>query len=292
MTDPNILLRAAVAYARRGWQVVPLNQVTADGGCTCPRGPECRSQGKHPRVRWKEHGGSIDITQIERWWRRWPRANIAILTGIDRSGLFVVDIDPRHGGDATLDALTDTHGPLPETLTAVTGSGGRHLVFRHPGDHPGAKQGAGGLGPGLDTRSDGGIIVAAPSVHASGGQYQWANWWTEPAPVPTWILERLRRPEPVAPIPMPRRAAEGFAGQVLEERVERIRRAPRGERNNVLNSVAYYLATLIAAGLLTENDVRAALIAAAINAGLGETEARDTIDSGLSAGYEARSALV
>lgn len=287
MDDHTIFVRAALAYARRGWQVVPLNQVTSTGGCTCQRGGDCKSQGKHPRVRWKEHGGSVETEQIMYWWRRWPRANVAILTGLDRSGLFVIDVDPRHGGDATLDALQEMHGQLPDTLTAITGSGGRHILYRRP--EQGAKQGAGDLGPGLDTRSDGGLIVAAPSVHHSGGSYRWQNWGTGLAEVPPWVLNMLRLPEPVARVSVPRRAARGFMDQVLADKARSIATAPAGQRNNTLNAVAYYLGTLVAADVLDQRHVEDELLTAAVNAGLGETESRDTINSGLTDGMTAPS---
>jgi len=56
-------------------------------------------------------------------------ANIGIPTG-EKSGWLVLDVDD--GGDETISALEATHGKLPDTVTAVTGSGGRHYVFKYP----------------------------------------------------------------------------------------------------------------------------------------------------------------
>lgn len=49
------------------------------------------------------------------------------------SGLLVVDIDSRNGGDKSLDELEAKHGQLPKTAEQITGGGGRHIIYRHSG---------------------------------------------------------------------------------------------------------------------------------------------------------------
>ena len=44
----------------------------------------------------------------------------------------MLDIDPRNGGAKSLKRLKEELGPLPDTITAITGGGGRHLIFKHP----------------------------------------------------------------------------------------------------------------------------------------------------------------
>jgi len=58
-----------------------------------------------------------------------PNANIGIPTG-EKSDWLVLDVDD--GGDETISALEATYGKLPDTVTAVTGSGGWHYVFKYP----------------------------------------------------------------------------------------------------------------------------------------------------------------
>ena len=87
------------------------------------------------------------------------------------SGLVVLDVDVDKGGEESLRELEAEHGELPTTTIAVTGSGGMHYFFRHPGVE--MRNSAGKLGAGLDVRGDGGYVVAAPSNHASGGHYDW-----------------------------------------------------------------------------------------------------------------------
>jgi hypothetical protein len=109
------------------------------------------------------------------------------------SGLVIVDVDPRHGGTETLEALARDHGPLGSTLEAETGSGGRHLYFAHPG---GVVRNRVGLAPGIDLRGDGGLVVAPPSVHPSGRLYRWRAGRAPDdaalAPVPAWLLRESR----------------------------------------------------------------------------------------------------
>jgi hypothetical protein len=279
-------LQAALTYGRLGWPVVPLNSPIS-GGCSCDRGRECASPGKHPWVRWSDGGGSTDLEQIHWWFRKRPESGVAILTGRERSGLFVVDIDIDKGGASTIAALEAERGPLPETLTATTGSGGRHYIFDYSAGSK-VKQGAGDLGPGVDTRSDGGLIVAAPSLHRSGRRYAWDNWGTPPAELPAWVVERLMPAPPAPPVSLPPpSSARGnrYAEAALERTVkELLALTAVGVRNNSLNAAAYAMGRLVGAGLISPDRVGHYLLDAAITIGLGQSEAEATILSGLRAG--------
>jgi hypothetical protein len=134
---------------------------------------------------------SNERTMIERWWSQWPTANVGLVTG-ESSGIIVLDIDPRHGGDATLSALIAKHEGLPETATAETGGGGTHYVFRHPGC---PVQSRAAIAQGIDCKADGGYVVASPSTHISGSQYRWApKLGPDDVPLasaPDWLLKLL-----------------------------------------------------------------------------------------------------
>src|SRR5687767_11604160 len=150
-------LAAAQTLAWRGWPVLPCHQPAA-GGCSC-RDPDCASPAKHPRITHGLRDATTDPALIEVWWRQWPAAHPAIRTGTrrDGAGVVVLDIDPGHGGTASLAKLVATFGPLPETLEVATGGGGSHLYFAHPGGQ--VPNSAGRLGPGLDVRGDGGYVL-------------------------------------------------------------------------------------------------------------------------------------
>jgi hypothetical protein len=229
---------------------------------------------------------TTDPIQVERWWRRWPDANVALRTG-GESRLVVLDVDPAHGGDGTLARLLDEHGPLPPGRVVTTGGRGRHLYFRHPG-HKVANDAGRRLGDGLDIRGDGGYVLAPPSRHRSGGRYVVAGRGGEIPPMPEWLVERLQQPL-VATRPRPRTFHRGgdttaWAKAALRGELQRLEQAPPGQRNNTLNRVAFRLGQIIAGGQLDEAEVEHLLIDGAVSIGLGEREAVATVHSGLHAG--------
>src|SRR3954447_23686594 len=112
-------MERALAHAREGWHVFPCHWVLPNGSCSCGK-PDCTRKGKHPLT---EHGfkdASTDPVKIMGWWSRWPDANIGGRAGA-ASGRDVLDVDPRHGGDASLAELEAENGALPTTLVAKTG---------------------------------------------------------------------------------------------------------------------------------------------------------------------------
>jgi hypothetical protein len=175
---------AALAYARHGWSVVPVH-TPMPSGCSCGRA-DCAAVGKHPRIRWEaamERAASE--AEVAAWWRRWPDANVGVVTG-PVSGVVVLDVDPRHGGEESLAALEAHGAPLPATPESLTGGGGRHLWLAGGGELPTAE-----LAPGVELKAARGAAAAPPSLHASGRRYAWAAGRSPddlaPAPVPAWL---------------------------------------------------------------------------------------------------------
>jgi Bifunctional DNA primase/polymerase, N-terminal/Primase C terminal 1 (PriCT-1) len=164
---------AALDSTSWGFAILPLHHpVQRDGGLVCRCGNSaCASPAKHPYARHAPRGlldATRDPRQVERWWGAGVPYNIAIRTG-EASGVVVIDVDPRHGGDETLAELENRFGALPQTWRFLTGGGGEHILFRHPGYR--VQNGASSLGDGLDVRGDGGYIVGPGSRHISGRQY-------------------------------------------------------------------------------------------------------------------------
>ncbi len=163
--------QAALDYRARGWSVIPR-----------------REKAKRPAVAWKKYQTShVSEKTLHDWFRRSPDYNVGIVTGT-LSGIVVLDVDPRHGGDKSLRALEREHGRLPKTPKSITGGGGQHYYFAHPG---GEVRNRAGIRPGVDLRGDGGCIVAPPSVHPSGKRYRWvrgrAPGDVELATLPDWL---------------------------------------------------------------------------------------------------------
>jgi hypothetical protein len=147
-------------------------------------------RGKQPLVPWRDYQQSRPAeNDVRAWYRRWPEANVGIVTG-QISNLVVIDIDPGHGGEDSVAALAGRFGALPPTLTVRTGGGGRHLYFSAPAD-PMPVPSRTGVAPGIDVRAEGGMIVAPPSIHPSGGRYEWIAG-DAPAPLPRWLATLVR----------------------------------------------------------------------------------------------------
>jgi len=111
----------------------------------------------------------------------WPTANVGIVGG---DGLFILDVDPRNDGDASLQELEEAHGGVV-TLTCRTGGGGLHMYFA--GDAPSMKP----FRPGIDLQSADALVIAPPSLHTSGRRYEWVDPGEEPRVPPPWLVELL-----------------------------------------------------------------------------------------------------
>ena len=144
------VLESARAFARAGFPVFPC-------------GPD-----KRPRVKWKGAATTDDAT-ICQWWRDRPESMIGLPTG-STSGLYVIDldIDKETGepvGEQTITSL-GLKSALAGAPSALTTTGGRHFYFRHPGDGWGNT--ARKIGAGIDTRGEGGYVIAPGSVNGAG----------------------------------------------------------------------------------------------------------------------------
>lgn len=130
-TESNLPLDLALTYAERGWPVFPVYEIDHDQQCACGKA-DCESPGKHPRAAHGLKDATRGVEQIKTWWAEHPSANVGIRTG-EASGLCVLDIDPRNGGDKLLTRLEEKYGKLPVSTIASTGGGGQHLFFDYPG---------------------------------------------------------------------------------------------------------------------------------------------------------------
>lgn len=159
------VLNHALEYARKGWAVFPVHGIKG-GICTCQKGHDCTSPGKHPRTKSGVKEASTDEATIRNWFAEKPYLNIGIATGAI-SGLVVVDVDAKNGGLESLEKLD-----LGTALTTKTGGGGVHLYYEWPATET-IGNSVGTLAPGIDIRGAGGYVVAPPSLHISGKSYVW-----------------------------------------------------------------------------------------------------------------------
>lgn len=286
------LKKVALRYARFGWRVFPLFTIK-DGQCTCSRGAKCQHSGKHPKTKNGVNDATSNSIRIKEW--RWNDANIGIATG-RASGIFVLDIDGE-GGRKSITAMQEVHGRLPKTVIVKTGKG-RHYYFAC--DFFPVGNSVRRIGDGIDIRGDGGYVVGAGSIHASGVAYQFVPGCSpgeiEIAQPPAWLLallssgpavDKLALPSGVTVIPPEKLGrARAYAATALNRELDRLGKAPVHQRNDTLNRCAFKLGQFLPYGILESEAVSKELARVAGKIGLCDAEIQATIASALDAGRQ------
>jgi hypothetical protein len=246
----NPLLDWALYLAAMGWAVFPLAPMTK----------------RQPAVKDWENRATTDPDRIRRCWSvdRW---NIGVATG--PSGLVVVDLDMPKDGDTGPDGPTalaalaaERGGPVPNTFTVATPSGGSHRYFVAP---PGVRlrNTQGHLCPNVDTRAGGGYVVGPGSVLPNGG-YELDDD-TDPVELPAWLVQAsAERPAAALSAPVQIRSADTgtYGAAALRGETQRVRDAAPGTYNEVLSSAAYTIGRKVGAGIIPHDTARGELIAA------------------------------
>lgn len=178
MSQPSAMHQWARYYAGLGWAIFPLV-------------PGTKSPFKGTRG---SSEATCDLEQIDRWWTANPDANIGLKPSASGEGLFVYDVDPRNGGDASHAALIADHGAMPVTprVNSPGGDGdGFHLYFSAP---PGRRY-KGSPGTGIDGKYNA-YVALPPNLHPNGKRYEWADGvlphQLTPADIPTWLIQPER----------------------------------------------------------------------------------------------------
>ena len=269
-------LNAALAHASAGYAVFPCD-------------PD-----KKPRVKWSNES-TTDTASIRRWWMQWPDS----LVGLDlaKSGTFVVDCD-RHGGPDGVEAwqvlcVAYDYGATHD-YTVSTPSGGQHIYFRQDLNNR-LRNRTGTLPHGIDVRGDGGYVIAAGSVLPDGRSYTIVNQSSSAglSVVPLWLQTLINTQPDTASNNAAQRRHEAptdrerrYAVAALKEEADKVRASAEGIRNTTLNTAAFSVGSLIAAGWLDEQDAINELEIAAFICGLESNEIVRTIQSGITAGKE------
>jgi hypothetical protein len=235
-------------YVARGWPVLPLH-------------------GKRPV--WDDwvNQATLDPGEVALLWDE-PRYGLGVVTGC-RSGLLVLDVDPRNGGNESLAAVRDR---LPDTATVRTGSGGLHFYYRTQADVKSWEP-----LPGLELKARGRQVVAPPSLHPNTGErYAWVNGLPLHHELAEWPGGLLAKPAREGVV-----RVAGSPGEVLAPAarlVAQVRHAENGQRNNVLFRVACCLTRDYFAGVVDER-VLGHLFDAALFSGLDEDEVKNVLAS-------------
>lgn len=138
---------AALKYIEMGMSVIPVGK------------------DKKPLIQWQEFQDRIATPEeVAGWFKKYGDPNIGIVTG-KLSNLFIVDVD-------SAEALQDIEQYIPDSLetpVVSTPRGGRHFYFRHVDGIPNRAN----VLKKVDVRTQGGFIVAPPSVNGNGKAWQW-----------------------------------------------------------------------------------------------------------------------
>lgn len=202
-------MKAALDLAERGVPVFP---------CLGNKRPACPNGFKE---------ATRDPAAVQALFRRYPGSLIGMPTG-PASQFDVLDLDMDKGAD---EWLSEHCTRLPFTRKHNTRSGGYHILFRH---HPGLRNSAGKLGPGVDVRAEGGYVVWWPATGLPVSNPQTlANW-------PAWVLEALLPPPaPPRPPAPPLRTGHGYVAAAVDRACRSVATAGEGTRNHKLNVETY-----------------------------------------------------
>lgn len=235
----------------------------------------CVPGAKRPLTEHGFHDATTDPSQAERWWGRYPDANIGLPTG-QASGLVVVDVDvhPETDGYAAFGRAHQAGLTAGWDVLVSTPSGGMHAYY--PAS-PGEQRSWQAAAAGIDFRGDGGYIIVPPSIvqnEDSAASYRLARIaGTPPRPVDASGLREFLDPRPTPPArpapPGPRREAD------VSRLASWVAARGEGERNRGL----FWAACRLAENNVPAGDAVEVLSAAASQAGLGQREIAATIRS-------------
>lgn len=267
------LLETALAYGQLRWKIHPCHGFDSKMSCTCGKGhKEPKDAGKHPALpmKWNELSSS-DEYDIKKWWAQpepgkkysknefIPNPNYNIALHCSKSGFFVIDVDPRSGGNKSYEKLIqllDEKGlNLPETVEAITGEysmggepvRGRHIYFKC-GTGESLVGNLENLGmPGIDIKYHG-YVMLPPSKHFSGAHYEWFEgrdpWSIEIAQAPEELLNLIRKPRSYKP-----NAMGNINWGELEEQADKLdlkKMYKEGIKEGERNVKAYRMAVVLA----------------------------------------------
>lgn len=237
METKNEILAAALRHTDRGLMVIPVGE-GKDG------------KFKTPLVSWKKlQSQRLSREQVQTMFEQPNVKGIAVVMG-NESGLLALDVE-KDG----LDQLKDLE--MPDTACSRTGGGGKHFFFKRP-DVPMRDKIR--FSENMDVRTEG-LIILPPSLHHSGGKYEWEHDLDTPiADVPQWLLDKLTDKPQYADKPsnnakpVSRKIREGSRNQTLTSVAGSLRH--RGMSESTIHEILHVVNSKECEVPLSDDEVR------------------------------------
>lgn len=165
----NNRLEYALAYARLGWHIFPLR---SEPETLLVNGEQKVYGVNSPLTKNGFSDATTNTATIQKWWTKWPDANIGWFPW--KSGHIVFDVDVKNGqpGREQLETLKSKLGELPPTLEQVTPSTGSHLVFKATQAYTNAHMDG---AANIDIRCGHGYVAIEPSTRGDK-HYKFLDW--------------------------------------------------------------------------------------------------------------------
>jgi hypothetical protein len=233
MNDRNQRLAEGALYCLKeiGLAVVPMHSAKANGSCTCSN-PKCRNVGKHPlETGYYDKALRTEEDVLSFFKENTKEVNLAALLD-SKSDIIIVDVDPRNGGDTSLERLMVIAPEILNTLSVKSGGNGMHLYFKvDPKEKENLKKNISDYS-GIDIKfADKELLILPGSIHKSGNEYAW-NQKLPISNLPQSVLELMTSPK---------RQQARAKSQTVE--------IPEGQRNSTLYKAA---CKLVSKGLSEE----------------------------------------
>lgn len=143
---------------------------------------------------WQDKATSDKFT-LKKWAKNYR--NWGLVTGRD-SGVFVIDLDVKNeagnGVRVWKRLLKENRTSDPDTVKVRTPSGGVHVYYQYPKKYK-LGNSISKIGPGIDTRGEGGFVVVPPSYYGPDHPELQYAWKTDPQTslpdLPKWLLDLL-----------------------------------------------------------------------------------------------------
>lgn len=312
MSVSESILAAARRYRAAGLSLIPIGADKRPLMTLLPRDPGANG---HAQPTWKPFREQLpDEATLIHWFGR-GQVNIAIVTGQVSGGLVVFDFDTA--ADLFYPRWRRLVGPLVRKLPAAVTGKGYHVYVRTDVSFPNRKLAYNRERQVLiETRGEGGYIIAPPSLHPNGRRYTWCQGGPRIPQVTDAAFELLiasameldeRRKEeedgrgpgeflvpddlaPLGEILVDEKRLRQYALAALRGEADVLAATVPGGRNDALNLAAFRLGRFISAGLLTPAEVQIALETACDASGNGYipddglVSFRSTLASGVQAG--------